>query len=89
MVRKEKKKNFGGFNCNMNMDKDNTKDDIKGGRHSSVKADNANLAADDENNESVDPDAIQEAIQLEDSEGEYSSSAQAQEEDALLKKFGF
>lgn len=40
-------------------------------------------------NTMVDPDAIQEAIQLEDREEGYNSSAQAEEEDALLKEFGF
>lgn len=37
----------------------------------------------------VDSDAIQEAIQLEDREEGYNSSAQAEEEDALLREFGF
>lgn len=46
----------------------------------------ANVAAED-NNSLVD--TIQEAIQLEDDEGEYASSTQAQEEDELLKEFGF
>ena len=45
--------------------------------------------AEDEDNTIVDPDAIQEAIRLEDDEKEYASSAQAEEEDALLKEFGF
>ena len=40
-------------------------------------------------NTMVDPDAIQEAIQLEDKEEGYNSSAQAEEEDALLREFGF
>lgn len=40
-------------------------------------------------NTMVDPDAIQEAIQLEDREEGYNSSAQAEEEDALLREFGF
>jgi len=42
-----------------------------------------------EENTMVDSDAIQEAIQLEDKEEGYNSSAQAEEEDALLKEFGF
>jgi len=42
-----------------------------------------------EENTMVDSDAIQEAIQLEDREEEYNSSAQAEEEDALLREFGF
>ena len=42
-----------------------------------------------EENTTVDSDAIQEAIQLEDREEGYNSSAQAEEEDALLREFGF
>lgn len=45
--------------------------------------------AEDEDNTLIDPDAIQEAIRLEDDEKEYASSSQAEEEDALLKEFGF
>lgn len=86
MVRR---KNSGGLNNNsMNVIKDNTN-----GGHKLAKSDKeitkgkaANSAGDD-NNSLVG--AIQEAIQLEDDEREYSSSAQAQEEDALLKEFGF
>lgn len=92
MVRR---KNSGGLNNNsMNVIKDNTN-----GGHKLAKSDKeitkgkaANSAggspeAGDDNNSLVG--AIQEAIQLEDDEREYSSSAQAQEEDALLKEFGF